>query len=81
MSLPKIYEFLIISLEPLKSIDPINLTWDIIAIRLLNEEFMKKEKVGANEALINLLHSYELKRSLNLGVVGTKYKAFVSIVG
>jgi hypothetical protein len=58
MCLPKNYEFLIISLKSLKSVDPMNLTWDIIAIRLLNEEFMKKEKVGANEASINLLHSY-----------------------
>jgi hypothetical protein len=54
----KLWVFLIISLESLKSIDPMNLTWDIIAIKLLNEEFMKKEKVGANKASINLLHPY-----------------------
>lgn len=44
MNLLESYEFLITSLESLKSIDPKKLIWEVIATSLLNEELMKKEK-------------------------------------
>ncbi len=49
MSLFESYEFLVTSLESLKSINPKKLTWEIVATSLMNEELMRKEKFGSSK--------------------------------
>ncbi len=68
MSLPESYEVLVTSLESLESIDPNKLTWEIVATRLLNEELMRREKVGLSQsstetALILAQKKFESKGS------------------
>jgi hypothetical protein len=50
MSLPESYQFLIMSLESLESINPKKITWAVVATMLLNEKLMKKEKYGSIES-------------------------------
>jgi hypothetical protein len=68
MRLPESHEVLATSLESLESIDPNKLTWEVVASRLLNEELMRREKVGLFEsstetALIFAQKKFESKGS------------------
>jgi hypothetical protein len=51
MSLLQSYEYLVTSLESLKSFDLKKLTWETIVTRLLNEELMRKEKNKSLETM------------------------------
>jgi hypothetical protein len=46
MHLLESYQFFVTSLESLESIDPNKITWVVITTRSLNEELMRKEKLG-----------------------------------
>jgi len=77
MSLPKIYEFLITSLESLESIDPKKLDWEVVATRLLNE--MEKNNVGPFESSTKT--SFILAQNkLNLRVVGIRQRTYVTTI-
>lgn len=49
MSLLESYKFTFLKL--LKSIDPKKLTWEVIAIKLLNEKLTRKEKLGSSKSI------------------------------
>jgi hypothetical protein len=49
MSFPQSYKFTFLKL--LESIDPKKLTWEVIVIRLLNEELTRKEKFGFSKSI------------------------------
>ncbi len=53
MSLPQSYEYLVASLESLRSFDPKKLTWEVVVTRLLNEKLMRKEKNKSLETMSN----------------------------
>ncbi len=49
MNLPESYKFTFLKL--LESIDPKKLTWEVIAIRLLNDKLTRKEKLGSSKSI------------------------------
>jgi hypothetical protein len=67
MNLPKSYEFLVTFLKSLEFNHPKKLPWEVITTKLLNEKFMRKEKVGPSKSSIETTFILAQKKSKSKG--------------